>query len=253
MKFLNKLNLFTDRLTLKKEFTCFWLRTRNKHLLETCVGFVFLVIFLHTSVTFFSFSQNHKIHRGKSEIRYNLSSFQKQTNEETKKCFMELLHPQIYCWQDSCNYFYITKGRGTYEQFSMFACIFERLSNEKALLSLFSNGAIANYFDILLFCNHIDLFETNFCFFLFTFLENNLMIWLMYTQNPRYISLYIFEYGQEAALIMCSKKDKTNVATALLYLLYLFFRMYNSFPIFSNHFYFFYNIDQSQEIRTLGN
>lgn len=97
----------------------------------------------------------------------------------------------------------------------MFACIFERRSNEKALLSLFSNGAIANYFDILLFCNHIDLFETNFCFFLFTFLENNLMIWLMYTQTPRYISLYIFEYGQEAALIMCSKIDKTNVATAL--------------------------------------
>lgn len=104
----------------------------------------------------------------------------------------------------------------------MFACIFERRSNEKALLSLFSNGAIANYFDILLFCNHIDLFETNFCFFLFTFLENNLMIWLMYTQTPRYISLYIFEYGQEAALIMCSKIDKTNVATALFtYSIYL--------------------------------
>lgn len=135
----------------------------------------------------------------------------------------------------------------------MFACIFERRSNDKALLSLFSNGAIANYFDILLFCNHIDLFETNFCFFLFTFLENNLMIWLMYTQTPRYISLYIFEYGQEAALIMCSKIDKTNVATALLYLLYLSFRMYNLFPIFSNHFYFFYNTNQSREIRTLGN
>ena len=104
----------------------------------------------------------------------------------------------------------------------MFACILERRSNEKALLSLFSNGAIANYFDILLFCNHIDLFETNFCFFLFTFLENNLMIWLMYTQTPRYISLYIFEYGQEAALIMCSKIDKTNVATALFtYSIYL--------------------------------
>ena len=195
MRFLNKLNLFTDQLTLKKQSTCFRFRIGNKNLLEAGIEFVCLVIFLRTSVTFFSFSEYHKIHRGKSEIRYNLSSFQKQTNQETKKCFMELLYPQIYCWQDSCNYFSITKGRGTYEQFSMIACLFERPSNEKGLSSLFSNGAIANYFDILLFCNHIGLFETNFCFFLFTFFENNLMIWLIYTQNLTYISLYIFEYG----------------------------------------------------------
>ena len=194
MKFLNKLNLFTNQLTLKKKFTCFLLLIRNKHLLEAGVEFVCSAIFLHTSVMFFSFSQNHKIHLGKSQIRYNLSSFQKQANDGTKKCFMELLHPQIYCWQDICNSFSITKGKGTYEQFSLFACIFERPSNEIALSSLFSNGAIANYFDILLFCNHIDVFETNFCFSLFTFLENNLMIWLMYTHSHRYISLYIFEY-----------------------------------------------------------
>ena len=194
MKLLNKLNLFTDQLTLNKQFTCFLLRIRNKNLLEAGVEFVSLAIFLHTSVMFFSFSQNHKIHRGKSEIRYYLSSFQKQANYETKKCFMELLRPQIYCWEDICNSFSITKGKGTYEQFLLFACIFERPSNVIALSSLFSNGAIANYFDILLFCNHIELFETNFWFFLFTFLENNLMIWLMQTHNHRYISLYIFEY-----------------------------------------------------------
>ena len=130
---------------------------------------------------------------------------------------MELLHSQIYCWQDSCNYLYITKVNGTYEQFSMYALIFERLSNGKALSCLFSSGAIANHFDILPFCKHIDLFENNFCFFLFTFLENNLTIWLMYSQNPRQISLYIFEYGQEAALIMFSKKGKTNLTMPLYF------------------------------------
>ena len=82
MKFLNKLNLFTDRLTLKKEFTCFCLRTRNKHLLETCVGFVFLVIVLHTSVTFFSFSQNHKSHRPNRQFGITFHLFK---NKQTKK------------------------------------------------------------------------------------------------------------------------------------------------------------------------